>query len=95
MTKHAPVLLDLKEIETLTFPATEVNTTLVSKFQISSLLQTSAIIGKRYQDKVLITFSDSEGMKTVQATVWEACLEKVVLKEGMSIPFHRVTRVEI
>ncbi|MFK7755807.1 MAG: hypothetical protein AB8B53_02620 [Flavobacteriales bacterium] len=95
MTQQVPALINAQELNTLSFPKKELVTTLVSKFQISSLLQTASIIGCRYQDKVKITFSDSEGLKTVEATVWEAGLDKIELKEGYTIPTNRIIKVEV
>ena len=95
MTHQVPVLIDREEINTLTFPMNEIQMTLVKKSKISSLLNTSAILGKRYQDKVKITFSDSVGVKTVETTVWEVAVDKIILKGGIKLPFHRVTEVEL
>lgn len=95
MTQQVPVFINTQELNTLSFPEKEATSSLVSKFQVSSLLQTASIIGTRYQDQVKITFSDTMGLKTVEATVWEASLEKVVLKEGFTIPAHRIIKVEI
>jgi hypothetical protein len=52
-------------------------------------------LGNSEHGKCRITFSDDEGMKAVETTIWTFDPDNIVLKYGMVIPVARVISIEI
>lgn len=92
-TKLTPVLIEKENINGLKFPDTDV---LSSKEEIQirfSNLERALKLGNLEHNKIKIIFEDSEGIKQVNTTVWGVTDKRVILKQGVVIPIHRIHEV--
>lgn len=91
-TNH-PTLIDKDQVKNLRFPSSEV---LASPEEISRRrdeLSRALVLGNVHHNKVRIIFSDMEGSKVVETTIWAVTELRVVLKSGMVIPINRIHEV--
>jgi hypothetical protein len=45
------------------------------------------------RSKVRIIFSDDEGKKMIETTIWAVTPERIILKSGMMIPVNRIHEI--
>lgn len=57
-------------------------------------LNYATVIGNIDHAKVAILFEDMHGLKRIETTVWATTEEDIVLKQGATIPIHRIVDVE-
>lgn len=50
-------------------------------------------LGNLEQQKVNIVFKDNEGLKRVHTTIWAQTGTKIILKENMTLPVHRIVDI--
>jgi len=83
-----------EQIEHLRFPAAEVLTdpSKIKEREIS--LQRALILGNRERGKSKIYFQTDEGFKVVETTVWGVTDKRIILKQGVVIPIHRVHEIK-
>lgn len=92
-TKPTPVLIEKENISGLKFPDIDV---LKSKEEIQmrfSNLERALKLGNLEHNKIKIIFEDSESIKQVNTTVWGVTDKRVILKQGIVIPIHRIHEV--
>lgn len=92
-THLSPVSIEKENISGLKFPDTEV---LASKEEIKNRfanLERALKLGNLEHNKIKIIFEDSEGVKQVNTTVWGVTDKRVILKQGVVIPIHRIHEV--
>ena len=92
-THLPPVSIEKENISGLKFPDTDV---LTSKEEIKSRvsnLERALKLGNLEHNKIKIVFEDSEGIKQVNTTVWGVTDKRVILKQGIVIPIHRIHEV--
>lgn len=88
-----PISIEKENIRGLKFPDSEV---LSSKDAIKirqSDLDRALKLGNLEHNKIKIVFEDSEGLKQVETTVWGVTDKRVILKQGVLIPIHRIHEV--
>jgi uncharacterized protein (UPF0248 family) len=88
-------LIEKEYLASLYFPASEVLTTPEEIQQRKVEIEKGLFVGNGYKSKVIIYFRDSEGNKYVETTIWAVRDKRVVLKNNMSIPIHRIIKVMI
>lgn len=89
-TKSQPISIEKENISGLKFPENDV---LTSKEEIKNRftnLERALKLGNLEHDKIKIVFEDSEGIKQVNTTVWGVTDKRVILKQGVVIPIHRI-----
>lgn len=92
-TNSTPIIVEKENISGLKFPDTDV---LNSKEEIKSRtanLERALKLGNLEHNKIKIIFEDSEGIKQVNTTVWGVTDKRVILKQGIVIPIHRIHEV--
>ncbi len=92
-TTTTPKLIEKEDISGLKFPEHDV---LLSKDLIKlriSNLERALKLGNLEHNKIKIIFEDSEGIKEVNTTVWGVTDKRVILKQGVVIPIHRIYEV--
>lgn len=92
-THLTPVSIEKENISGLKFPDTEV---LASKEEVKNRyanLERALKLGNLEHNKIKIIFEDSEGVKQVNTTVWGVTDKRVILKQGIVIPIHRIHEV--
>lgn len=92
-TKSAPTLIEKEQISGLKFPESDVLQTIDEiKMRVSNL-ERALKLGNLEHSKIKIIFEDSEGVKQVNTTVWGVTDKRVILKQGVVIPIHRILQV--
>ena len=89
-----PVRIEKEQVPLLRFPADEV---LKSKDQIKQRvqdLQRAMTLGNLEHAKASIVFEDNEGLKQVETTVWGVTDKRIILKQGVVMPIHRIHEVK-
>ena len=88
-------LIEKEKIEDLKFPSGDV---LDSKMDIADRkneLERALKLGNMEQHKIKIFFEDDNSLKMVETTVWGVTDKRVILKQGIVIPIHRVHTVKV
>jgi len=95
MTIFTYELIEKEGIENLKFPSHEV---LSDKDKITDRrreLDRALSLGNLEHSKIKIYFEDDRSKKVVETTVWGVTDKRVILKQGLVIPIHRVHSVKI
>ncbi len=93
-TLNATATLIEKEIVgDLSFPKQDVLATVEERRTRRIELDRALILGNVDHCKVRIYFTDNEGFKQVETTIWAVTEERIILKSGMVIPIRRIHEV--
>jgi uncharacterized protein (UPF0248 family) len=88
-----PVIIEKESVAGLKFPEDDV-LTLKDDIKIrNSNLERAMKLGNLEHGKIKIIFEDSTGLKQVETTVWGVTDKRVILKQGLVIPIHRVHEI--
>lgn len=82
--------IDKENIHLLSFPQTEVLQSNEEKQQRYSELNRALALGNLEHSKTKIFFEDNHSKKVVETTVWALTDQRVILKQGHSIPINRI-----
>ncbi len=88
-----PVKIEKEKIAGLTFPDTEVLTSSDAKKIRMAGLDRAMKLGNIEHNKIKILFEDNEGLKQVETTVWAVTDNRIILKQGVTIPINRIHEV--
>lgn len=92
---QSPVSVEKESINGLKFPDSEVLSSAEEIKNRFSNLERALKLGNLEHNKIKITFEDSEGIKQVNTTVWGVTDKRVILKQGIVIPIHRIHTVNV
>ena len=87
--------IEKEQIENLKFPSTEVLNDSGKIKERQAELDRALTLGNREHSKIRIYFEDDTSRKVVETTVWGVTDKRVILKQGVVIPIHRVHSVKI
>lgn len=87
------MIIDKEFVRDLSFPKDDVLASIEERRQRRMELDRALILGNVDHSKVNIFFSDSEGVKQVETTIWAVTEERIILKSGMVIPIRRIHKV--
>lgn len=93
MVNTNPVMVQKEMISGFRFPEQEV---LTSKDDIKMRLadlERALKLGNLEHNKIKIVFEDTDGVKQVETTVWGVTDKRVILKQGIMIPIHRIYEI--
>lgn len=90
---NTATLIDKEVVRDLSFPKDDVLATSEEKRQRRLTLDRAMILGNVDHSKVRIYFSDNDGFKQVETTIWAVTEERIILKSGMVIPIRRIHEV--
>ncbi|WP_284652195.1 hypothetical protein [Flavobacterium terrisoli] len=82
--------IDKEAIQLLSFPQSDVLETREEIQQRHSDLQRALALGNLEHSKIRIYFEDNHSKKVVETTVWAVTDQRVILKQGHSIPINRI-----
>ena len=86
-------IIEKESVAGLKFPEDDV-LTLKDDIKIrNSNLERAMKLGNLEHGKIKIIFEDSTGLKQVETTVWGVTDKRVILKQGLVIPIHRVHEI--
>ncbi len=87
--------IEKEKIEDLRFPASDVLTDNVEKSERKANLERALALGNLEHSKIKIYFEDDTSCKVVETTVWGVTDNRVILKQGVVIPTHRIYSVSV
>ena len=93
ISKFQPI--EKEEVENLKFPSTDVLNDIEKIGERRSELSRALTLGNIEHAKIRIYFEDDSSYKVVETTVWGVTDKRVILKQGVVIPIHRVHSVKI
>ncbi len=82
--------IDKELINELHFPAFDVLEDYDAITQRIADLNRAMALGNLEHSKIKIYFEDNESKKVVETTVWGVTDNRVILKQGVGIPIHRI-----
>lgn len=87
--------IEKEKIGDLRFPASEVlmNPTQIKQRQLD--LDRALSLGNLEHSKIKIYFEDDVTTRMVETTVWGVTDKRVILKQGMVIPIHRIHSIHL
>ena len=83
------------EIRFLHFPEEDVFFGMNERYDRNKTVQRTIANGIVSETKVRIEFQDVEGQKIIETSIWEVSCHKVILRNGDSIPIHRIVRIDL
>lgn len=92
-TTPLATVIDKEIVRDLSFPKDDVLATAEEKRQRRLMLDRALILGNVDHSKVRIYFTDNDGFKQVETTIWAVTEERIILKSGMVIPIRRIHEV--
>lgn len=88
-----PVMVQKEMISGFRFPDKEVLTSKDDmKIRLADL-ERALKLGNLEHNKIKIVFEDTDGIKQVETTVWGVTDKRVILKQGIMIPIHRIYEI--
>jgi len=87
--------INKEEISNLQFPNEEVLVGGEKIKQRKILLEHAVVLGNTYKGKTKIVFEDSKGIKQIETHLWGLTDKRVILKQGIVIPIHRIHEVKL
>jgi uncharacterized protein (DUF362 family) len=82
--------IDKEKIQLLSFPPTDVLESREEMQQRYLDLNRALALGNLEHSKIRIYFEDNQSKKVVETTVWAVTDQRVILKQGHSIPINRI-----
>ena len=93
-TVKAPETIEKEKVASLHFPETEVLAAKDDLQRRTYELERASQLGNGPHVKIRIIFEDTESVKLVETTVWAVTKERVVLKQGITIPINRIHEIK-
>lgn len=88
-------IIERDDIKVCVFPDEEVLLDEESTKKRARKIHRATSLGNLEQQKVTIIFSDSEGLKELRTTIWAQTGEKIILKDNIFLPVHRIIEIQI
>ena len=85
--------IEKEDVRNLKFPEADVLTSKDEKKVRNADLQRAMKLGNIEHNKIKIVFEDNESIKHVETTVWGVTDTRVILKQGILIPIHRIHEI--
>jgi uncharacterized protein (UPF0248 family) len=85
--------VEKEKIAGLSYPAEDVLQTEDDRQKRINLIDQAIEAGNFAQFKVMIVFSDAEGVKEVETTIWGRREGQILLKNNVLIPIHRILKI--
>ena len=85
--------IEEEEVSKLNFPSDEVLFTEQEIAQRRIALERAPMLGNLDHIKIKLFFEDEREKLFVETTVWAVTTDRVVLKQGVTIPIHRICKV--
>ncbi|MGP8217774.1 MAG: hypothetical protein ACLQQ4_19570 [Bacteroidia bacterium] len=89
-----PKPIEKEYVAGLHYPTREVLSTPEEIQQRREDAERGMVLGNNYKSKVKILFKDDESVKQVETTIWAVTDTRVILKNNMAIPLHRIIKVK-
>lgn len=86
-------LIDKENVKTLSFPLEDVLSDEIEAKQRKQDLERALSLGNLEHLKIKIYFEDNESLKLVETTIWGVTEERIILKQGVTIPINRIHKI--
>lgn len=86
-------LIDKENVKTLSFPLEDVLSDEIEAKQRKQDLERALSLGNLEHLKIKIYFEDTESLKLVETTIWGVTEERIILKQGVTIPINRIHKI--
>ncbi len=87
-------LIEKEAIANMHFPDVDVLNSKEEKALRTADLNTAMSLGNLEHSKIRIYFEDDVSPKVVDTTVWGVTDKRVILKQSIMIPIHRIVRIK-
>lgn len=87
-------LIEKEAIANMHFPENDVLNSKEEKALRTADLNTAMSLGNLEHSKIRIYFEDNVSPKVVDTTVWGVTDKRVILKQSIMIPIHRIVRIK-
>ncbi|MDP2385283.1 MAG: hypothetical protein Q8M29_02835 [Bacteroidota bacterium] len=87
-------LIEKEAIANMHFPENDVLNSKEEKALRTADLNTAMSLGNLEHSKIRIYFEDDVSPKVVDTTVWGVTDKRVILKQSIMIPIHRIVRIK-
>jgi len=87
--------IERNDIMNCIFPADEVLIDEESTKKRARKIHRATSLGNLEQQKVTIIFRDNEELKQLYTTIWAQTGEKIILKDNVHLPVHRIVDIQI
>lgn len=84
-----------EEVSHLNFPNEEVLVNADALEKRRKALEQAVVLGNTYKGKTKIVFEDNESIKQIETHIWGLTDKRVILKQGIVIPIHRIHEVKL
>lgn len=84
-----------EDVSQLIFPNEEVLVSVEAAEERRIALERAVVLGNTYKGKTKIVFEDSECIKLIETHIWGLTDKRVILKQGIVIPIHRIHEVKL
>lgn len=84
-----------EDVSGMRFPPEEVLSSAEAIEQRRLLLERSVILGNTFKGKTKLIFENSEGLCQIETHIWGLTDKRVILKQGIVIPIHRIHEVKL
>ena len=88
-------LIEKEEVHTLHFPHDDILKSEKEQKERRTAIDRAISLGNLEHQKVKIYFSDDQGKKRVDTTIWAVTDTAIVLKQNTVLPIHRIHNLEI
>jgi uncharacterized protein (UPF0248 family) len=87
--------IEREDISACIFPENDVLLDEESIKKRARKIHRATSLGNLEQQKVSIFFQDSEELKCLHTTIWAQTGAKIILKENVQLPVHRILEIKI
>jgi hypothetical protein len=84
-----------EDLSQMHFPNEEVLAGELAIDQRRLALERAVVLGNTYKGKTKIVFEDSIGIKQIETHIWGLTDKRVIFKQGIVIPIHRIHEVKL
>ena len=84
-----------EDISNLHFPTEEVLMSAETIEQRKILLERAVVLGNTFKGKAKLVFEDDECVRQIETHIWGLTDKRVILKQGIVIPIHRIHEVKL
>ena len=87
--------IDKEDISNLHFPNDEILMSSDAIEQRKILLERAVVLGNTFKGKTKLVFEDDEQIHHIETHIWGLTDKRVILKQGIVIPIHRIHEVKL
>ena len=95
LSTNTAAQVEKEDIGHLHFPNEEVLSASEAIDQRRIALERAVVLGNTYKGKTKIVFEDVDSVREIETHIWGLTDKRVILKQGIVIPIHRIHEVKL